>query len=141
MTVNRKYIRATLAAALTTAMPAAQAVYGYQRGGFEGRTPVVRVMSAGSERPRLTARGNWVTLSFLVQIWVLYADPDADWTEANAEDALDQLEYELAVYVEAHRSTNDWLAIDLEGRSRVEIVRYQGLPYLVEDVPITVKAT
>lgn len=141
MTVNRKDIRATLAAALTTALTTAQAVYGYQRGGFEGRTPVVRVMSAGSERPRYTAQGNRGTLHFLVQLWVLYTDPDAGWTEANAEDALDQLEYELAAYVETYRATDDWIAIDLEGRSRVEIVRYQGLPYVVEDVPIAVKVT
>lgn len=140
MTVNRKSVRDALAAGLTTALTTAQAVYGYQRGGFEGRTPVVRVMSAGSERTRLTAQGNRATLFFLVQLWVLYADPDAGWDEQDAEDALDQLEYELAVWMEANRVTADWLGLDMAGRSTVEIVRYQGLPYLVEDVPVMVKA-
>ena len=64
---------------------------------------------------------------------------DAGWDEEDAEDALDGLEHDLAAYVEANRATANWLALDMAGRSVVEIVRYQGLPYLVEDVPVMVK--
>lgn len=137
--VNRSAIRAALATALATGLPSAQAVYGYQRGGFDGQTPVVRVMSAGSYRTRFTAQGGRGELFFLVQAWVLYVDPDLGWTEAQAEERLDQLEYELAVWMESNRNTDNWSWIEMAGRSFINVVRFQGQPYLVEDIPTLVK--
>jgi len=137
--VNREAVRDALAAALGTGLPSAQAVYGYQRGGFDGQTPVVRVMSAGSYRTRFTAQGGRGELFFLVQTWVLYADPALNWTEAQAEDRLDQLEFELATWMESNRNTQYWSWIEYAGRSFINQVKLQGQPYLVEDIPVLVK--
>lgn len=137
--VNRETVRDALAAALGTGLTSAQAVYGYQRGGFDGQTPVVRVMSAGSFRTRFTAQGGRGELFFLVQAWVLYADPALNWTEAQAEDRLDQLEFELATWMENNRNTQYWSWIEYAGRSFVNVVKFQGQPYLVEDIPVLVK--
>lgn len=139
MSASRADVRQALATALTTALPSAQAVYGFQKGGFAGQTPVVRVMSDGSSRQRLTPTGGQSELFYLVQLWVLYTDPEANWHEEDAENALDQLEYEVAVFVNGSRSTDDWQALDYGGRSMVRVVRYQGEPYLVEDIPVVVK--
>jgi hypothetical protein len=136
---NRKNLRQALATALTTALTSVQAVYRYQRGGFEGQTPVVRVMSMGSNRIRLTPLGSAAELYFLIQIWVLYTDTAAGWSEEQAEDRLDDIDAQLASWLEGNRKSTDWQAIDQTGRSFVQIVRFQGRPYLVEDVPVTVK--
>jgi hypothetical protein len=137
--VARATVRAAVAAGLATGLASAQVVYGYQRGAFENQTPVVRVMSMGSDRPRLTPQGNRGEFHLLVQLWVLYAAPDSSWTEAQAEDRLDQLELELATWMAANRTTANWQALDQAGRSFVHLVRYQGLPWLVEDVPVLVR--
>lgn len=139
MTLSRETVRKALATALTTALPSAQVVYNHMKGGFAGQSPVVRVMSDGSDRLRFTPRGGRGDLYMLVQFWVMYAAPKTGWTEADAEDALDQLEWELAQYIDANRKTDHWQAIDFDGRSKPDLVRLEGEAYLVENIPLKLK--
>lgn len=139
MPVSRAEARKALATELTTALPTAQVVYDHMKGGFAGQSPVVRVMSAGSERRRFTPQGGRGELHFTVQFWVMYASPGNNWSEEDAENAIDQLEYELAEYVDSNRQGNPWKSLEYSTRSGIELVRLEGKPYLIEDVPIVMK--
>lgn len=139
MPVSRAQARTTLAQELESAMSTAQVVYDHMRSDFAGQSPVVRVMSGGSERRRFTTQGGRGDLLLMVQIWVLSVSPADNWTEADAENALDQLEWELAQYIDSNRRSEVWQALDFDGRSRVEVVRLEGKPYLIEDIPLVMK--
>lgn len=115
MAVSRKLYRQLLASEIGTALTNAnlvQAVYGYRIGNFNGQSPVVIVTSAGSDR-RQEITGSVdaeVELLFAVDVFVLYADKASSWTEANAEDAIDDIEQTVA----------DWVLTNANGIARTE---------------------
>ena len=97
MSTSRATARKGLANLLTTALVGtgkpAQAVYAYQVGDFAGQSPVVVVSSGPMLRLRDTL-GECYRSRFELRIYtfVLYADPASNWTESDAEDALDTIE-------------------------------------------------
>lgn len=133
--ISRRVVREAIALGLAAGMPTAQAVYNHQKTAFDGQSPVVRILSVGSERPSMTERGIRSKLMFLVQVWVLFT-PSGAWSEADAENALDQLELELISWIVANQQTELWTGLRYERRSLVETVKVAGDVYLVEDVMI-----
>lgn len=135
VTVGRKAVRKAIAAGLAANMPTAQVVYDYQKSDFDQQSPVVRVFSAGSNRPSMTARGNRSRFTFSIELWVLYAN-SGSWNEADAEDALDDLEQELVQWVSDNQVGDLWTALKFERPSLLGNVIVGGAPYLVEDITL-----
>jgi len=149
MAANRETVRDAVAALLESELTGTgnpvQAVYAYQVGDFGGRSPVVVVSSAGSERPAMTFSGNRATFYLNVHVFVLYSD-EGDWGEDDAEDRLDWIEKEIAAVVDANRGpTDDWQQLAYgeltaeAGRSRCGSVAVGGLEYRTELVPLRVE--
>lgn len=136
MTANRQTIRETIASGLSAAVTSAQAVYTHASGDIAGQSPVLRVLSAGSLRQPLSQRGNRALFYLTIQVWVLYADPDAGYTEQNAEDALDQIENQIAAWLASSNSIAQ--VINFAGRSAVTAVDLGGEAYMVEEIPLEV---
>jgi hypothetical protein len=137
--VSRKIIRDALAAGLAAGMPSAAAVYGYQKTDFGSLSPVVRIAAAGVLRPQMEARGIRSEFRFSVQLWVLFAGTGQGWTEADAEDQLDQLEYELISWISNNQNTGDWTGIQYSDLTVVDVLDISGTLYLVEEIPLTVR--
>ncbi|MCK6629346.1 MAG: hypothetical protein L6R45_29740 [Anaerolineae bacterium] len=142
---NRATVRKALAELFTTELTGAgkpaQAVYDHKVGDFEGQSPVVLVTSAGSGRKHAgytTAYEN--EFSLLVQTWVLYADPGAGWSEADAEDCIDLLEKAIADVLAANKSyAGAWFSIDYNGPSQIIEGNLGGSDYLIELIPVKVE--
>lgn len=132
--VSRETVRDGVAALLGAALvgegkPAA-AVYGYQVGDFEGQSPVVVVSSGPMERTRRGFGGCWHSaVTLLVYVFVVYADVDSGWGEAEAEDALDAIEVLIADTVLANSSTAAWNGLTFDGPSAVDGVEIGGVEY------------
>ena len=139
MTAARKVVREQLAAAIGGVMTSAQAVYDHKPAELEG-SPAVMVLSAGSERRKETTAGFGATFFFEIHNLVLYADPKAGWTEEDAEDALDTLEYELATFMndKANLKGSYWKTIRYAGRSVIGKTIIGGTEYQDEIVPLVV---
>lgn len=147
MAVNRELCRDKLAslleADLVTAEEIVEAVYNRKVDDPQGKSPIVCVLSAGSGRAPATFGTHGVNFYFELQIWVLYADPDATpaWTEALAEDRLDLIEKEVAEIVKDNAVVNGyWNNIDYDGRSIVADVTVRGGDaYILERIPVLVE--
>ena len=128
-----------MAAAIAGAMGSAQAVYDHKPAALSG-SPAVMVLSAGSERRKETTAGFGATFFFEIHNLVLYADAKAGWTEEEAEDALDGLEYELATRLDekANLKGSYWKAIRYAGRSIIGKTIIGGTEYQDEIIPLQV---
>jgi hypothetical protein len=137
-TINRKIVRHELAKYLTGFMKSAAKVFPYQVGDFKKMTPVVYITSGGSERNRLTGRGFQSGFDFNVHILVLYADEESKWTEDQAEDLLDTLEFELAEAVISISNHETIKHLAYQGKSNANgTALIGGLTYLHEIVPVS----
>ncbi len=141
-TANRKAARQALATLLDTALVAggsglAQAVYNHKRGQFtEG--PVVLVYSGPQEREQLGLASERYASQFIivVDVWVPDANAADGWSEEAVEDALDDINKELADTVADNRTSPgawDYLEFDTGARSAVmEATDEQGLSWVIE---------
>lgn len=144
---NRKTVRDGLTALLQSGLVGvslpAQAVYGYAVGDFQGQSPVVRVLSAGTAREEATYDTDTYNTFFLtIEAWVVKADPASSWTEANAEDRLDLIEKSIADILAANYShaSGLWDRIGYEGRSQVyDGIVVGGDAYLLEVINIRIE--
>lgn len=143
-TESREVVRKALAAGLAAdgVMPSAKGnIYAYMRSGFAGASPVVRVLSGGSERPRDAHHGKPSFFFFTVQMWVLYFERGTPAQQAEAEDTLDALERELTAWMgdlSVRSNPGLWRDLGWVGASQVAVRPVQGHLYLVEDVQIEV---
>lgn len=110
-TPDRGATRLALVDALVEACPTAAQVLGYQAKAFE-QSPVIVITSAASDRQRTTLRGSTATFAFNLHLFVAFAeDGEAGYTDADAEDLLDQLEREIAQFVDGNQRTDHWTAL------------------------------
>lgn len=145
MTVaSRATVRAAIASGLaaTGVMPTAKGnIYDFMKSGFAGVSPVVRVLSAGSVRPRDRQHGVPSRFYYTVQLWVLYFERgDAAQQEA-AEDTLDALEAELTAWLgdlTVRSKPGTWRDLGWYDASRIDVRQVAGHSYIVEDIPIEV---
>ena len=139
---TRRLIREHLANLIRVHAEHAKAVYDYQVGDFVDGSPVVAVTSAGSHRQPFTFKGSRPTFFLNIEVFVLYADPDATpvWTEADAEDAIDALEMEIADAISGHVTEEGyWSHMKYETRSLVSTIVLDGTTYLWEVIPVEVE--
>lgn len=147
MATNRETVRDKLAElfedTLVTIEKIVEAVYNRKVDDPQGQSPIVAVLSAGSGRPPTTFGTHGAEFYFEIQIWVLYADPDATpaWTEALAEDRLDLIEKEVAEVIEENAAMSGyWDDIDYDGRSIVADVSVRGgAAYVLEKIPVKIE--
>lgn len=135
--VARDALVTLLEAALVGGGLPAKTVQGSKATALEGITPLVTVLSAGTERVALTYQGTQATFNYSILIWVLQTGAGG-WTLANAEDALDDIERRIAGVLESNLRTAEWSEIDYSGPTRVADVAVAGVPYYVESIPIRV---
>lgn len=137
--IKRSEVRKELARLLEAGVPAADWLIDYQASNFEGRSPVVMVTSAGTVRPQFTMTGLYAKMFFGIHIFVLHADPDSGYTEADAEDTIDQVEFEIASVLAANQSGTYWQGISWEESSIVDKITVSGTSYLYEVLPVVVE--
>lgn len=145
MALSRRNIRKIFAGILRSALvgqekPAA-AVYDHQIGDFKGESPVVVVSSAGVKRTRKTFQGSIAEVFLQIDVFTLYADPEAGWTEEDAEDTADQIEALIASAVDGNQANRLWDAISYTDRTSLgSIVDMGGNEYRRETIPIVINA-
>jgi hypothetical protein len=141
MGLNRLNARKLLASLIKAEVPGLQNVYDYLASSFTGESPVVFVASGPSNRTAFTNRGSRATFVLLAHVFVLHSDTESGWTEAQAEDMLDNIEHYIATCIENHQVTDYWVAVDWDSQSIVDRVVVAGVPYLFELIPLRLEAT
>ena len=136
---SRKEARALLVVGLRNALTniSADNIIGYQPN-LTGEFPVIAVLSAGSRRPPMTARGTMG--AFALRINVFVRREATDWSREQAEDLLDDLEAQIAEHLEKVRGeTIAWKSLDYDTMSEVAFfVPQAGIVYVVETIHVTV---
>lgn len=145
MAASRKQIRERMAALLTSGVPSAQAIFDHQPGTFEGQSPVITVSSGGSDRSRMTFRGGQSTFTIDLYLFVRVAEAgNAAYTQAQAEDLLDDCEHAIATVVESNQvddtgpDATHWQAVAYAGRSNTVFVVVDGKEYKREHIPLII---
>lgn len=134
----RKHLATLLAASLVGSGNPAQAVYDCQVGDFGGQSPVVVISSGGSLRERLTGQGMKPKYMLNIHVFVLYADESGAWTEAMAEDALDDIEEIAQAVIAANQSSAYWGALTMTAPSQTGSVMIGGKEYRSEVIGLRV---
>lgn len=141
MSTSRETARDALVTLLTAALVGTglpvKTVVGSKVKKLEGLTPLVSVLSSGTERVRLTFMGDHPIFDLTVQSWVL--QEGTGWTNAQAEDALDRIESLIAGVYEDNREVDEWSVIEYSGKTRVIEVTSDGRLYYVELIPTLVQ--
>lgn len=104
---------------------------------LDGLTPLVAVLSGGTLRQARPINHPGFYLE--VQVWVLQQGDG--WTEAQAEDAIDEIEELIAEVYEDNRGTDEWAILEYSGRTTVTEVTSDGKMYYLEKVPTVVRTT
>lgn len=134
----RKHLASLLQAALTGSGKPVQAVYDNQVGDFGGQSPVVVVSSGGSLRERLTYQGQKSKYLLDIHVFVLYADEASSWTEAMAEDALDDIEELIQGVINDNQRSTYWESLTMTAASETGGVVIGGKEYRSELIGVRV---
>lgn len=137
--INRKVVREALGTQLGTALTSALQVYDYLYSRFDVESPIVRIVTDGSNRPPIYSEGIRSTFYYAVQFWVAYYEDGTPQVQSDAEDILDTLEYEFTVWLEANQIGTLWTMVRVDGRSRVQTVQTRGAYWIVETIPLAVE--
>ena len=139
---SRKIIRKKIAELLgpVVATAGASETKSYQPSTI-GATPGVYVRTTSSDRPPLTVRGKATRFEFDILLLVLQSDKkNPNWTEDKAEDLLDDLEAAVCEFMTTYRVVADyWDSIEYARPSKIEHFYEEGLPYLLEAIPVEVE--
>ena len=141
MATSRESGRDALVTLLGTALVGtglpAKTVTGSKIETLQGATPIVAVLSAGSLRERLTYQGHKAT--FYLEILVFVRQAQTGWTNAQAEDALDDIEVLIAGVLELNTATANWEMVDYNGQTTVYEIEVEGTKYYLERIPVVVR--
>lgn len=139
---SRREVREAIAALIKSQSTSTELVYSYLPSDFAGASPVIVITGAGSERARTTFMGMKVAFHLVVEVFVLYADPNATppWTSQDAENTLDALEADIATIVSNNPAGSCWQALTYETVSAVSKVSVGGVSYLYEAIPLVAEA-
>ena len=143
MSASRKTARDALTALLSDALVGTglpvQAIYGYQKGDFDGQSPVVLVLSGGSEREPFALNATHWENEFVFEVLVFVADADgSSWTDEDVENKVDEIEAIIAATVASNRKTTNWSMLDYAEKTAVSSVTIAGNPYKMEVIPLKV---
>lgn len=141
MATSRKSVRGAVLTALDPYAASADVTFDYKPDTLNGRFPAVAIEAAGSERQAARFGGGFnTTFFYTIHLFILYAKP-GEWTKAQADDALDTLEHEVAQFVEANkRNDGNWEELRYNGQTVIlDDVDMGGERYLNEQIPISVQ--
>lgn len=147
MTVSRKTIRDGLAGPtgiLTTALSSMVGEVVPYRPSVLNATPGVYIRSISADRPPLTVVGKFTKFIVAVLIIVRQSDTTATpaWTEAKADDLLDDIEATICATLSANKSlTGVWNTVEYDKPSQVDHFLEQGIPYIMEAIFLRVEVT
>ena len=142
MAVTRNTSRQKLKELLGAGIPELSDIRAYQPS-IIGATPAIYVRSLGSDRPVLTLRGKMTSFLFDILVLVNQGDPNADppWTEEQAEDLLDTIESKVCTVISDNQVVDGvWNRINYLHHSEVRHFDQEGIPYLLEEIPVEVEA-
>lgn len=131
---SRELVRDELAA-LFVADGSYQETYGYAPSVNEimGKTPVLVIRSRGTSQGFEGVWNNPVTYRFSFASWVLATSEPDNWTSANAEDKLDELDKVIRQVIRDNVSLTNATNLRFEpGFSQVVDLTPEGVPYIVE---------
>jgi len=117
-----------------------EAVYGYYPGHsvISGKTPVLTILSAGTQQQMTGQHTNPSSYRFIISSFMLQSD-GASWTPANAEDSLDTLDMKVRQIVRDNAGlTNGDIIRFGNGYSQVDYRILESLPYQIESRDIFV---
>lgn len=137
--ISRRTVREALGTQLTTALTSALAVYDFLYSKFDVESPIVRIITDGSNRPPIYGEGIRSTFYYALQFWVAYYEEGDATVQQEAEDILDALEHEFVQWLEEHQISELWTMVRVDGRSRVQTVQTRGSYWIVETIPIVVE--
>lgn len=144
MASNRETVRDAMATLLENALVGnglpVQAVYNHQSGDFANQSPVIEVVSDGTQRFSLTSLGSRATFYLAITTFVLYSD-GGNWNEDDALDALDDIESLIAGIFDGAtaRKSSSWSALTYAGPSQISSWIIGGLPYIGETIKVAVE--
>jgi len=140
--VSRKTVRYFITSSYLKALDRvdADSVFPYQSDDIEGRSPVLRLLGSGRDRPVSTFAGSYVEFFYTLQILVIFTDEN--WTPEDAENMLDDVEAELASVFTPRNIPSSKLGIGIElGRSSINKHVINGETYLIEHIPVIATIT
>jgi len=140
--VSRKDVRNFLANSYLKSLSRVdtESVFAYQAEDINGRSPVLRLLGSGRDRPVATFAGNYPEFFFTLQVLVIFSDEN--WTPEDAEDMLDDIEAELATMFTPANFPSTKLGIHIElGRSSIRKDVVSGETYLIEHFPLIATIT
>jgi len=136
-TINRKDVRNFITSTFLKSLNSVDtdSVFPYQTDDIEGRSPVLRLLGSGRDRPKSTMAGAYVIFYFTLQIMTLFTDED--WTPEDAENSIDDVEVELSSVFSPTNSLPSKLGIHIElDRSTIRKDVVGGETYLIEHIPL-----
>jgi len=143
MSTSREAVRDSLRTLLETSLVGAglpvKTVMGSKASSLEGITPLITVLSDGTERKRMTF-GDDRPLFYLILTTYVQQEEGA-WTNAMAIDALDCIEASIAQVFEDNRCGTAWDALEYNGRSTVTEGAIAGVPCYIETIPVLASLT
>jgi len=114
-----------------------QEVYGYAPDLNEiiGKTPVLMVRSRGTAQDMAGDETNPASYQFAITTWVLAYSEDGNWTSANAEDKIDELDKVVRQVIRNNAgggSNADQYRFDPAQSEVRDVILQGGVPYMVE---------
>lgn len=140
MATNGKAVRAKLRAVALAFIPGLTAATAFDHvpHTFGGASPALAIKMARRNRDRVTADGSGGVFYPELHLLALYADADGNYTEADAEDVIDEMEAGAAALVDQCQITDEWLALDYAGDTTEDITLIEGDAYRRIVVPLMV---
>jgi hypothetical protein len=141
---QRQPVRERLALELSTALGATvYSVYSYMATGFEGKSPVVRVMNGGSLRPRVAGfqrNSPGSKFRYVIQTFVLFDEQATSAEQQAAENELDRLEAVIAQTIsDQDQIPGIWKSLTYYDYSEPVLMQISAFHYLVETFGIEVQ--
>lgn len=141
---SRAPIRRAIAEGLETATAGVStppAVYPYMRTGFDGESPLVRVWTDSAGRPDSLEQGLNSQFLVTVQVWVMVDERAPATVQEESEDLLDEIEREIATWIEANVSSDLWHSLRYDRNSYIQSAQIGPFAYLIEEIVLSVQAT
>ena len=108
LATNRKYTRQGFSAILKGTPVPVQRVFDGQVEDFGGQSPVIVLASGGTNREQAAVGSMTPTHLINLFVFVLYKDEKGTWSELDAENQLDDLEYEVSQIIAANQVGPYW---------------------------------
>ncbi len=140
---SRMVHRKSLAAFLKTQMDAPKAVLPYVPADLKSQAPLTCVTSGPTTRKRDTPQSYENVFGLTIRNIAIYSlESEPDWTPEMAEDMIDTLEHQASIallHADQQALKLGFRAISRNGTSIPDIMKVNGVSYLIEGIPVLVE--